>query len=113
MNTKEVDPIYDYIQERCLWQFHSRFWDREENIAGVIQAIGDILTNTPVETNTPQLKSYHADARILVVELKRRFPWLLTIPAAELRSILSALKDRLIDTVVTRSLNGELRQANY
>jgi nitrogenase delta subunit len=24
-----IEPLVDYIMKHCLWQFHSRKWDRE------------------------------------------------------------------------------------
>ena len=48
MTAPDVNEVYGYIQERCLWQFSSRAWDRTENIDGVLGTLGDLLTNTPV-----------------------------------------------------------------
>jgi nitrogenase delta subunit len=35
---EQVEALVDYIMKNCLWQFHSRAWDRErqnENILGI------------------------------------------------------------------------------
>ena len=34
----QVDDLFDYVQERCLWQFFSRTWDRTENIEEIGRA---------------------------------------------------------------------------
>ena len=33
---QNITQLYNYVQERCLWQFFSRSWDRKENIDGIM-----------------------------------------------------------------------------
>jgi len=37
--TSKLDNLFDYVQERCLWQFASRTCDRTENIEGVLKLV--------------------------------------------------------------------------
>ena len=40
---EQVKQLVGYVQERCLWQFASRTWDRTENIEGVLKQVGALL----------------------------------------------------------------------
>ena len=43
MSQQQLDNLFDYVQERCLWQFFSRTWDRKENIEGIIKQATTLL----------------------------------------------------------------------
>jgi len=110
---ERIEELSLFIQERCLWQFHSRSWDREENINGVLNKVAEILTGEKVALETLQDKCYYADARILVLEIKDRLPWLDEIDGSELKTVIAGVKEKLLDITVTRSLNAELRVPGY
>lgn len=113
MNTEKVDQLFGYVQERCLWQFHSRSWDRQENIDGVMKTATDILTGKAPQLETPMERLFYADAKIMVSDFKERFPWIEDAGPAQIRELMNGLKDRLVECSITRSLNHELNHSLY
>jgi V-containing nitrogenase delta subunit len=108
-----VEELTTYIQERCLWQFHSRSWDREDNITGVLKLTADLLTDTHIVLETDADKCNYADAKLLVADIKSKLPAIYSLGNEEKKAVLEAVKDRLIDITITKSLNGELHHPNY
>jgi len=41
--TQQVEQIIDYIMKKCLWQFHSRAWDRERQNKEVLAKTCEVL----------------------------------------------------------------------
>ncbi|NFV79264.1 V-containing nitrogenase subunit delta [Magnetospirillum aberrantis] len=113
MNSEKLDELYGYVQERCLWQFFSRSWDRQENIDGILKTATDILTGEPPAKETPQDRLFYADAKIMVADFKQRFPWIEEAGAAQIRDLMHGLKERLVDITITNSKNGELHHTLY
>jgi len=111
--TSRVDELFDYVQERCLWQFHSRSWDRTENIDGVIAKATDLLAGREPTAETPNERCFVADARIMVADFRSRFPWIGEANEAEINELLSGLREKLIDLAVTQSRNHELTHTLY
>ena len=109
----KIDDLFEYVQERCLWQFASRTWDREANIAGVLGKVGDLLTGSTPKLDTPDDRLYLADAKVLVEDCRNRYPWVASVAAAEVPALLSGLKDRLLEIVITKSKNRELNHTLY
>ncbi|MGH1395350.1 MAG: nitrogenase vanadium-iron protein, alpha chain [Trichormus sp.] len=109
----QVQSITTYIQERCLWQFHSRAWDREENINGVIKKATELLNGEKSSQETLTDKLYYADAKILVSELKRNLPWIKDLNKAQVKSVLETVKQNLVGIAISGSLNGELHHSLY
>ncbi len=110
---ERIDELSLFIQERCLWQFHSRSWDREENINGVLNKLAEILTGENIALETLQDKCFYADARILALEIKSRLTWVDGIDGAQLKTVIDGVKEKLLDITVTRSLNAELKIPSY
>jgi vanadium nitrogenase delta subunit len=113
MSTEKIDQLFGYVQERCLWQFFSRSWDRQENIDGIIQTATDLLTGEPPQRETPMQKLFYADARIMVADFKERFPWVEETGAAQMRELMHGLKEKLVEFSITKSLNHELNHSLY
>jgi nitrogenase delta subunit len=113
MNTEKIDQLYGYVQERCLWQFFSRSWDRQENIDGILKAATDLLTGKELELETPMARLFYADAKIMVADFKQRFPWIEEIGPAQIRDLMHGLKDKLVEFTITKSLNRELNHSLY
>jgi len=110
---EQIDQLYGYIQERCLWQFHSRTWDRQANIDNILALAGDLLTGATVAPNDPAARCWYADAKILVADYRKLFPWIESLGADEVRALLDGVKARLVETVITSSRNHELNHALY
>ncbi len=108
-----VEELYAYVQERCLWQFVSRAWDREENIDGVLSTTCDLLCGDPPKRTTQMEALFYADATILVADIRSRFPVIAALPPAELREVFRALKEQVTEITITKSRNRELTQKLY
>lgn len=111
--SQKLDELYGYVEERCLWQFFSRTWDRQENIDGVLGQAEKLLTGEAPVRDTPMDKLFYADAKIMVNDFQTRFPWIRESQPAEIKALLGGLKARLVDDVITRSTNRELNHHLY
>ena len=102
------------MQERCLWQFFSRTWDRKENIEGIFAAATDMFHNKPAE-------AAHADGhscsmptpRSWSTDFKRALPLDRRAGADQDHRVDDGLKDELVDHTITKSLNHELNHSLY
>lgn len=108
-----AEELFDYVQERCLWQFHSRSWDRRENITGIIAKATELLQGQTPTADTPVERCFVADARIMVADFRSRFPWIKDASAEDVRSVMEQLGQRLIDATITHSKNRELEHHLY
>ena len=108
-----LENLFDYVQERCLWQFASRTWDRTANIEGVLKQVGYLMKGEKPVTETPAQRLNLADAKALVEDCRQRYDWVGQIPPEEVDFILEGLKDRLVDVTITRSTNRELNHHLY
>lgn len=110
---ERVDLLLDYIMKKCLWQFHSRAWDRERQNLNIILKTKQLLCDEPVEKDTPEQRCYYADAFYLAENYKSHFPWVTEIDKVELEKIMQELKERLDYLLITGSLNKELTDPLY
>ncbi|MHC5674537.1 V-containing nitrogenase subunit delta, partial [Nostoc sp.] len=110
---ERAGEVTKLIQERCLWQFHSRAWDRQENINGVLNMAAQILTGEKVVLETLIDRGFYADAKILSADLEIRFSWLNSMENSQKKAVLESVKAMLIDIVITKSKNGELHYSLY
>ena len=113
MSQSQVDQLFSYVQERCLWQFHSRAWDRKENIDGIIAAATDLLHGKAPKRHGPMDKLFYADAKSMVDDFKQLFPWLDELEPTKVTELMTELKEALVDHTITRSLNHELNHSLY
>lgn len=110
---KKIDDIYTYVQERCLWQFFSRTWDRQENIDRTIAYATDLFSGRTPEPATAMDKCHLVDAKQLVADCRERFSWVALTPAEEMQAVLEGVKEKLIDVTITQSRNRELNMQLY
>lgn len=106
--------LYKFIQERYLWQFYSRTWDREENIREILGKTAQILSGeevVPGDTNKD--RAYYAEAKMVANEAAGKFPWLGELDKPLVQAIIGEVKTKLIDVMITNSQNGELNIPNY
>ncbi|MBB3103192.1 V-containing nitrogenase subunit delta [Azomonas macrocytogenes] len=113
MSQSHLDDVFAYTEERCLWQFFSRTWDREENIEGVLNQVARLLTGQEPVRDTPQERLFYADALTMTNDIRERFSWASQITKEEVDSLISGLKARLVDVTITRSTNRELTHHLY
>ena len=76
MSSEKIDQLFGYVQERCLWQFFSRSWDRQENIDGIVKTATEMLTGEAIQIESPMDRLFYADAKIMVSDFRERFPWI-------------------------------------
>ncbi|THF55151.1 V-containing nitrogenase subunit delta [Pseudothauera rhizosphaerae] len=113
MMEDRIDDLFGYVEERCLWQFFSRTWDRQENIDGVLGQAERLLSGKEPVRETPMDKLFYADALVMVNDFRERFPWIREVEPEEVRELLDGLKARLVDVTITRSTNRELNHHLY
>jgi nitrogenase delta subunit len=109
----KVEQLVDYIMKHCLWQFHSRSWDRERQNEGVLTKAMQILCNEPVENDTPAERCLWVDAVSLVDAYSKRYPWLAAMDKTEIKTLMQNLRERIDYLTITGSLNAELTDVNY
>ncbi len=108
-----IEQLVDYIMKWCLWQFHSRAWDREKQNEGILTKTMQLLCEEPVELGTPADKCYWVDAVILAKDFKAAYPWLSTMEKKDIKLLMQGLKDRIDHLTITGSLNQELTDTKY
>jgi nitrogenase delta subunit len=108
-----VEQLVDYIMKKCLWQFHSRAWDRERQNQEILTKTMQILCEEPIERETPADRCYWVDAVCLADDFKSRYPWLAALDKADIKTLMQGLKDRLDFLTITGSLNTELKVKAY
>lgn len=109
----KVEQLVDYIMKWCLWQFHSRAWDREKQNEGVLTKTMQLLCEEPVACETPADKCYWVDAMVLAKDFKETYPWLGTMDKPDIKILMQDLKDRIDYLTITGSLNKELTDQRY
>lgn len=112
---KKVDEILEFIMERCLWQFHSREWDRTENINGIFGMLPKLLAGEKISAKDlePKDKCHYADAKILSDQLIEKFSYIKDMSASEKDELLNGVKAKLVDVSITKCRNEELRVPFY
>lgn len=113
MSQQQIDQLFGYVQERCLWQFTSRARDRIVNIEGIIAAATDMLHGKELHKHTPMDKMFYADAKLMVADFRERFPWINEQEPSKITELMTGLKDLLVDHTITKSLNHELNYTLY
>lgn len=110
---ERIEQMVDYIMKKCLWQFHSRTWDRERQNANILGQVTALLCGEPGDTSTPEQRCYWADAVCLVDAFRERFDWLNKMDKAEIRQLMQGLHERMNHLTITGSLNAELTDQHY
>lgn len=110
---EQVEQMVDYIMKHCLWQFHSRNWDREKQNAGILGKTRQLLCDEPVDLATPADRCYWVDAVVLADAYRARFVWLRTMSKEMISALMEALHQRLDYLTISGSLNAELTDKRY
>lgn len=110
---QHVELMVDYIMKHCLWQFHSRDWDREKQNAGVLGKTRQILCDEQVSLATPEDRCYWVDAVVLADAYRARFDWLKSMSKEAINALMDALHQRIDYLTITGSLNAELTDKRY
>jgi Fe-only nitrogenase delta subunit len=110
---ERVEQMVDVIMKKCLWQFHSRAWDRRNQNEGVLTRATQLLCGERVELETPADRCYWVDAVWLAEDYKTRFAWMATLNMEEIKAIMKALHERMDFLMIDGSLNLELNDQHY
>jgi nitrogenase delta subunit len=111
---QRMEQLLDHIMKKCLWQFHSRAWDRERQNREVIGWAGKVLLGEGDATPPDPLDRCHwVDGVALVRDWRERFPWINTLAVDEIRALMESLHARLDFLTRTGSLNAELTDPHY
>ncbi|GAA2181410.1 Fe-only nitrogenase subunit delta [Brooklawnia cerclae] len=108
-----MELLLDHIMKKCLWQFHSRAWDRERQNEHILGMTCDLLCGEEIVPSTPEDKCYYADALDLSRAYRNKFGWLDDLSAQEIRQVMQALREKLDYLTITGSLNEELTDTHY
>ncbi|WP_058304223.1 Fe-only nitrogenase subunit delta [Gorillibacterium timonense] len=108
-----VAQLENYIMKKCLWQFHSRAWDRERQNERILTKTMQLLTGEPVDNSTPAERCYWVDAVVLAEAYQTHFPWIASMEKDAIKELMQALKDRIDYVTITHSLNEELTVKQY
>jgi nitrogenase delta subunit len=108
-----IEQMVNFIMKKCLWQFHSRTWDRERQNREILRKTMQILCREPVEHETPADRCYWVDAVYLADNFQRRFPWLAAMDREEIKLLMRRLKERIDYLTIKGSLNLELTDPLY
>lgn len=110
---EKIEEITSFIQERCLWQFFSRTWDREENIEGILTKVTEILTGEHLIIETPTDKYFYAEAKILASDIRNKFSWVKGTSKVDIKAVIDGVKARITEIAIEKSRNCELNMPNY
>ena len=111
---EKVLELYKFFQQRYLWQFYSRAWDRDENISSIFGKLPSILSGEILNiSDSLKEKAFYAEAKTVAIEIKERFPWISEMDKSQIKSLVAEVKAKIIDTTITKSQNGELNIPNY
>jgi len=111
--TDIVAYMENYIMKNCLWQFHSRAWDRLRQNEKIIGITSQLLCGEEVDLSTPEQKCYWIDSVILAENYKKNVPALADMSVEEIKDVMTQLKDRIDYLTVNGSLNLELTDKHY
>jgi nitrogenase delta subunit len=113
LNDDRVAQLVNYIMKHCLWQFHSRTWDRERQNREILTMTKEILCEELSEPTGRQERCYWADAVVLARAYKETFSWINTMSKEELAELMQSLRERIDHLTITGSLNLELTDKQY
>lgn len=113
LRKERVEQLVDYIMKKCLWQFHSRAWDRRNQNEGILTKTRQILCDEPVNLETPAERCYWVDAVLLAEGFKEKYAWLGGLPKDEIAAVMKDLHARMDFLTIDGSLNKELTDQHY
>lgn len=110
---QRVEQMVDFIMKNCLWQFHSRAWDRERQNREILTKAMQILCDEPVSKATAEERCYWVDSIYLAESYRKRFSWLADIGKADIKRLMQGVRERMDFLTFKGSLNLELNDQHY
>jgi nitrogenase delta subunit len=109
----QADQLVDFIMKNCLWQFHSRTWDRERQNREILTKTKEILCEENEEPADRLDRCYWVDAVVLARNYRLHFPWITTMDRAEITAVMQKVREKVDYQTITGSLNKELTDEHY
>ena len=107
------DQLVDFIMKHCLWQFHSRKWDRERQNREILTKTKEILCEENEEPSERLDRCHWVDAVMLARNYRKNFPWLGELNNAEIAELMQKVREKMDYQTITGSLNKELTDEHY
>jgi nitrogenase delta subunit len=108
-----IAQLENFIMKNCLWQFHSRVWDRERQNKEILGRTEQLLCGEPASHETREDRCYWVDAVCLADDFKKKYPWIQKMDKDEIKVLMHGLKDRIDLITYKGSLNKELTDQHY
>jgi Fe-only nitrogenase delta subunit len=108
-----VEQLVNYIMKHCLWQFHSRAWDRERQNREILTKAKEILCEEGVEPTDRLDRCHWVDAMSLAGAYRSLYPWIDTLSKSEISELMKNVHERMDYLTITGSLNLELTDQHY
>lgn len=108
-----IEQVVGYIMKHCLWQFHSRAWDRERQNREILTRTMEILRGECVEPVDRLDRCHWVDAVVLAEACCEHYPWLSELDKDEITSLMRGVHERMDFLTITGSLNLELTDEHY
>lgn len=114
LKNERVETLMTYIMKHCLWQFHSRAWDRERQNREVLGWAKKCLTGEGDQTPPDRLDRCHwVDGKMLARAWSQRHEWLSELDVVDTCELVDAVREKLDYVTITGSLNLELTDHQY
>ncbi len=110
---ERIDQLVDYIMKHCLWQFHSRIWDRERQNCEILTKTKEVLCDESVEPTDRLDRCHWVDAVILAGSYRKTFPWINKLSKNEICELMNGVRERMDYLMIKGSLNLELTDEHY
>jgi Fe-only nitrogenase delta subunit len=110
---ERVEQLVEYIMKNCLWQFHSRTWDRERQNREILTKTKEVLCDECVEPTDRLDRCYWVDAVVLASAYRKTFPWINKLAKNEICELMGGVRERMDYLMITGSLNLELTDEHY
>lgn len=108
-----IEQLVDYIMKHCLWQFHSRKWDRERQNREILTKTKEILCDESVKPVDRLDRCHWVDAAVLAESYRKHYPWINELSKTEIAALMKGVHERLDFLTITGSLNLELTDEHY
>ena len=109
----QADQLVNFIMKNCLWQFHSRTWDRERQNREILTMTKEILCEENEEPTGRLDRCYWVDAVVLARNYHKYFPWMKAMNNAEITEVMQKVREKVDYQTITGSLNKELTDEHY
>lgn len=109
---QRIAVLENYIMKNCLWQFHSRAWDRKRQNEKILTATTQILCGNPEPPPSPDDRVYWVDA-VCLAEAYQKLPWWPDLAPKDIQDLMQGLRERVDFVTVDGSLNLELTDQHY